>query len=138
MANTLHEAIKNHLTAETSVAGLIDDRVYYLIVPQAQTAQERMPCVVFSRGGIERQVRYCGTDRLVRTSVSLDCYALRYTSARALARGVRDALLDFRGQLGGLLNVQAASLVNEFDLMDIEPGLFRVVQQWDFWHTEEE
>lgn len=135
---TLHAAVKEHLKADTSVATLLGERIYYVIIPQAHSGEDRMPCVVFNRGGVERQVRYCGTDRLVRTSVSLDSYALTYTSARAVARGVRDALLDFRGNLGGLLNVQAASLVNEFDLMDIEPGLFRVVQQWDFWHTEEE
>jgi hypothetical protein len=137
--STLHEALKIHLTSDTSLAALLGQRFYYIIVPQAAAGlPERMPCVVFNRAGVERQVTYCGTSGLIKTSVSLDCYALRYTSARSLAAEVRKTLTDFRGLLGGLLSVSAASLVNEFDLVDIEPGLFRVSQTWDFWHNEEE
>jgi len=135
--STLHQAIQAHLTSETSVESLIDGRVYFLVVPQASTG-DRMPCVVINRAGVDRQVTYCGTNGLVKTSVTLDCYALRYTSARTLANEVRKALVDFRGLLGGLLSVSSASIVNEFDLTDIEPGLFRVSQSWDFWHNEEE
>jgi len=134
----LHEALKAHLQSDTSVESLLGGRFYYLIVPQSYAGAERMPCVVFNRGSVERQVRYCGTDGMIKTSVALDCYALRYTSARALATGVRKSLIDFRGLLGGSLRVSASGLVNEFDLVDIEPGLFRISQTWDFWHTEEE
>jgi Protein of unknown function (DUF3168) len=134
----LHEAIKQHLQSDTSVEALLGGRFYYVIVPQSYVGTERMPCVVFNRSGVERQVRYCGTDGMIKTSFTLDCYALRYTSVRALANEVRKSLIDFRGLLGGLLSVSAASIVNEFDLLDIEPGLFRVSQSWDFWHIEEE
>lgn len=135
---TLHEMIKAHLAADTLVASLISDRFYFVIIPQATKGELRMPCVVFNRNGVDRQVRYCGTDGMIRTSVTLDCYALRYTSARSVAQAVRESLIDFRGLLGGSLHVSATSLVNEFDLVDIEPGLFRVSQSWDFWHSEEE
>jgi Protein of unknown function (DUF3168) len=134
----LHEALKSHLQSDTSVESLLGGRFYYIIVPQAYVGAERMPCVVFNRSGVERQVRYCGTDGMIRTSITLDCYALRYTSARALAAEVRKSLIDFRGLLAGSLRVSATSLINEFDLIDIEPGLFRISQTWDFWHTEEE
>lgn len=134
----LHEAIKAHLESDTSVESLLGGRFYYIIVPQAYIGAGRMPCVVFNRSTVERQVRYCETDGVIRTSVTLDCYALRYTSARALAAEVRKSLIDFRGMLAGSLFVRAASLVNELDLVDIEPGLFRVSQSWDFWHSEEE
>lgn len=132
----LHEALKLHLEADTQFAGA---NFYYLIIPQAATQlHERTPCVVFNRNGVERGVSYCETDRKIKSSISLDCYAKSYTAARSLARVVRESLIDFRGQLGGSLPVRAASLVNEFDLVDIEPGLFRVSQTWDIWHVEEE
>jgi len=134
----LHEALKSHLQSDTSVEALLGGRFYYIIVPQSYAGAERMPCVVFNRGSVERHVRYCGTDGVIKTSFTLDCYALRYTSARTLAAEVRKSLIDFRGLLGGSLHVSAASLSNEFDLVDIEPGLFRISQSWDFWHTEEE
>lgn len=130
----LHEALKLHLEADTQFSA----GFFYIIIPQATPALQRTPCVVFNRGTVDRQVRYCGTDGMVRTSVTLDCYATSYTAARSLAQVVRESLVDFRGQLGGSLPVSAASLVNEFDLVDIEPGLFRVSQTWDIWHAEEE
>jgi hypothetical protein len=130
----LHEALKSHLEADTQFAA----GFYYLVVPQSTPLQQRMPCVVFSRNGVQRQVRYCATDGMVLSSITLDCYATTYTAARSLAAVVRSSLIDFRGQLGGSLAVSAASLVNEIDLVDIEPGLFRVSQTWDIWHVEEE
>lgn len=131
--STLHESLKLHLEADTQFTG----GFFYMIIPQATPLQQRTPCVVFNRGSVDRQVRYCGTDGVIRTSVTLDCYATSYTAARALARVVRESLIDFRGLLGGLLAVRAASLDNEFDLLDIEPGLFRVSQSWTIWHEEE-
>lgn len=129
----LHEAIKLHLEADTQfTAGF-----FYIIIPQATPVQQRVPCVVFNRGNVDRQVRYCGTDGVIRTSVTLDCYAISYTAARALATVVRESLIDFRGLLGNSLMVRAASLEGEFDLLDIEPGLFRVSQSWNIWHEEE-
>ena len=130
---SLHQSLKLHLEADTQfTAGF-----FYIVIPQATNAQQRTPCVVFNRGGVSRQVRYCGTDGILQTSVTLDCYATSYTAARELARVVRESLIDFRGLLGGLLAVRAASLDNEFDLLDIEPGLFRVSQSWTIWHEEE-
>lgn len=137
--SSLHEALRTHLLADTNLSALIDERFFYVVVPQKiPRGDQRMPCVVFNRNSVERSVRYCGTDGLVRAGVSLDCYALRYIEARAVANAVRQSIIDYRGTLGGLLQVQAVSLVNEIDLVDIEPGLFRVSQSWDFWHIEEE
>jgi hypothetical protein len=134
----LHQAIKNHLATDTSVEALIDGRFFYRMIPQKiETGPPRMPCVVYSRGGVERQVTYCETSGLVRTSATLDIYALRLTESRDIARAVRQALIDYRGFLGGLVMVKAASLENEFDLDDLEPGLYRVNQSWTFWHSEE-
>lgn len=135
----LHEAIKAHLEADTSVFSLMGTRFFYLIIPQRTQADAvaRMPCVVFDRQGVGRQVTYCGTDGMIETTVSLNVYALTYTAVRQLAQEVRRSLIDFRGTLGGILFVRAASLSSEFDIQDIEPGLFRVVQTWSFWHEEE-
>jgi hypothetical protein len=134
----LHQAIKIHLAADTTVASLVGDRVFYRMIPQKiATGDARMPCVVYSRGGVDRQVTYCETSGLIRTSATLDVYAVKFTESRDVARAVRQALVDYRGTLGGLVFVRAASLENEFDLDDFEPGLYRVNQSWTFWHSEE-
>lgn len=134
----LHEAIKVHLEADTSVSPLMERRFFFIIIPQKIPGGElRQGCVVYNRSGVERQVTYCGTSGLIKTMSTLDTYSLSYTAARALAAEVRRSLIDFRGLLGGVLSVRAASLENEFDVQDIEPGLFRVSQSWTFWHEEE-
>lgn len=135
----LHQAIKEHLEADTSVAALMGSRFFYGVVPQKITTDgtSRMPCVVYERRGVNRQVRYCGTDGVIQTLVTLDIYALTYTAARELANEVRRSLIDFQGMLSGVVSVRAATLETEFDLQDMEPGLFRVSQSWNFWHEEE-
>lgn len=130
---TLHESLKKHFAADATVTVPF----FYLVVPQATPTNKHMPCLVFNRGSVLRDVRFCETDRAIRSTVSLDCYAVRYCDARALAILVRESLIDFRGLLGDVLQVSAASLVNETDLVDIEPGLFRVAQSWNIWHVEE-
>jgi hypothetical protein len=135
----LHQAIKQHLEADTSVETLMGGRFFYGVIPQKITTDgaSRVPCVVYERRGVNRQVTYCGTNDLIQTLVTLDVYALTYSAARELATGVRRSLIDFRGLLSGVVSVRAASLDTEFDLQDMEPGLFRVSQSWTFWHEEE-
>ena len=135
----LHQAIKEHLEVDTSVSSLMGSRFFYGVIPQKITndGASRVPCVVFERRGVNRQVTYCGTNDLVQTLVTLDIYALTYTAARQLAQEVRKSLIDFRGLLSGVVSVRAASLDTEFDLQDMEPGLYRVSQSWTFWHEEE-
>jgi hypothetical protein len=81
-------------------------------------------------------VKYCGTDNLVQTRIALDNYSSDYDEAVELAWSVRQVLIDFRGLLGGVVSVRAASLENEFELVEFDPGLYRVSQAWVFWHLE--
>ena len=135
----LHQAIKNHLEADTSVSSLMGTRFFYGVIPQkiSNDGVSRIPCVVYERRGVNRQVTYCGTNDLIQTLVTLDIYALTYSAARELATEVRRSLVDFQGLLSGVVSVRAASLETEFDLQDMEPGLYRVSQSWTFWHEEE-
>lgn len=119
-------------------------RVFPIVIPQRDPkATPEVPALVYAFSGVARGVSYCGTDRLARSSVTIDCYATRYHDARALASAVRSALLDFRGAMGDAsqsptvtVNVRTANITTEFDLLDIEPGLYRVSQSWEIWHEE--
>ena len=133
----LHEAIKNELAADAAFQALTDGRVYYLVIPQTTSQAIRIPCTVYNRRGVQRQVTYCGTSGLVRTDATLDSYAVTLAGAYDVAEAVKAALIDFSGLLGGGVQVQAASLEAETDLEDIEPGLYRVSQSWTIWHSEE-
>lgn len=112
-------------------------RIYPLVVPQRLAAQPQMSAIVYSIASVERAASYCESDRLVRSSVNIDNYSKSYLTVGQLAKAVQTVLLDFRGMLGGLVEVRTAYLTNEFDLLDIEPGLYRVSQSWDIWHVDD-
>lgn len=136
----LHEGLVAELSTSTVTATYLDGdpvRVYPIVIPQKKPrGPAQTPCVVYETRDVRRQTTYCETGGLVRTTMQLDCYATDYNEAKRLAEAVREALSDFRGLLGGTVQVRAATLETEFDLQDIEPGLFRVSQSWVFWHVE--
>lgn len=135
----INEAVYQHLVATAGVAALVGTRIHPLVIPQRIAAtSQRVPAVVYSISGVDRAVSYCGTDRLVRSTLGIDCYAAGYDAARALATAVRTALVDFSGPMGSatVVPVRTCNIETEFDLMDIEPGLYRVSQQWTIWHEE--
>lgn len=139
----LHKALKAELIGHTATAGYLagtvpaPDRFYPLVIPQKRRdGPQIMPAVVYALGNVDRGTTQCGTDVLIRSLCTLDCYSLKYDEAKDLAAAVRGVLLDFRGMLGAMIEVRAANLQSEFDLSDIEPGLYRVQQTWAIWHLE--
>lgn len=141
--STLGQAIKEELRSNTGSGALLDPgagkpvRVFPQVIPQKVPGGAwQVPAVTYERRAVARSVTYCGTIGLVRTTMSLDCYALTYDDAHELASAVRSALIDYKGTLGGIVDVRHASLETEFDVQDFEPGLYRVSQSWNFWHVE--
>lgn len=139
---TLYSAMYEHMLANTAMNALIanppnNNRFYPLVIPQKNKGGEAAtPCVVFTTIAVARQVTYCGTNDLVRSRITLDYYATTYAMARTLADAGRQALLDYKGLLGGVVSVRAASLETDFDVQDPDPGLYRVSQSWSIWHEE--
>jgi hypothetical protein len=124
------------------VGGGLYPRIFPIIIPQRGSAPN-VPAIVYSVNNVQRGVAYCATDRLVRTSVLIDCYAITYAECKELAATVRRTLVDYRGFMGDAMSspksgimVSSANIASELDLQDIEPGLYRVSQSWDFWHQE--
>lgn len=139
----IHVALEYYLAAnsltQVYLAGS-PNRIYPGVIPQkVPRGATQTPCVVYELRSVDRQVRYCGTDHTIRSVMTLDCYATDYNSAKALAQAVYYALRDFRGQMGppgDTTFVKTANLETEFDVQDLEPGLYRVSQSWSIWHEE--
>ncbi len=108
--------------------------VYPSILPEAPA----YPAVTYQQVGVTRQKNYCGTHPHVRTSFQLDAWGLTPTEAENCATQVRLALIDQRGQWGGSPGVWVddVRIENEFDLHDLEPGLYRVSMDVTIWHLE--
>ncbi len=135
----LEEELATHTTTAPYLAGVgsAPNRIYPLVIPQKKPrGAEVTPCVVYETRDVQRQTTYCGVSGLVRTLMQIDSYAVDYNTSKEVAQAVREVLSDFRGMLGGTVDVRNATLETEFDIQDFEPGLYRVSQSWAIWHVE--
>lgn len=137
----IQQALFAHLSTDPAVAPLVAGaggrvRIFPLVIPQRQFDEQQLDCMVYSVSDTQRDVSYCGTQRLVRSVIDIDCYSQAYDTARALAAAVRGALADYSGLMGGVADVRTANITSEADLLDIEPGIYRVAQTWSIWHVE--
>jgi hypothetical protein len=106
-------------------------RLYPLLLSQA----DHTPAGVYQLASVDRGRTYCGTDKLIYSTMQLDSYGRRYSDACTLAAAFRVALLDFAGMMGTVL-VRDCALLSESDFEDPEPGLYRRYQSWGIWHID--
>ncbi len=133
---SIKQGLYTFLGAQSAITNLVSDRIYPEVIPdQVFDAASKRPCLVYSRQGTERTRTFCGTIGLVQSAFNVDCYARTYQDAEALAAAVRSALTDYRGAMGSE-TVQSTQLIGDFDLLDLEPGLFRVSLAFAIWHLE--
>jgi hypothetical protein len=135
-----HESVAAELAGDPTVAGLISNRIFPLLIPQQSLQDEtRHGCIVYTRIGVDRTVNLCGTSRLVDSSLQIDCYAQRFGPALAIAKAAREALIDFSGELGGSggIIVKQISLDREIEFTDPDPGLYRISQAYTVWHLQD-
>lgn len=134
----ISEAIASRLKADATITTIAAGRVYPVVGKQG-TGQ---PFLVYTMDTDERQVMYEGTANLVPGDLEVSCYASSYRVAKNLASAVRSSLVDFRGQMQAntspisQVRVSAIHLEGESDLMDEEPGLYRVLQRFTVWFYE--
>lgn len=130
----IEAGLYSHLTAASPT--IVGTRVYPVVIPEhARGDATKLPCVVYNRVNVQRQQKFCGTDGLVRSTFQLDCYATTYLEAKQVAAAVRGVMVDYRGTWSSV-QVKAVFLDLEFDGLDAEPGLYRVVQRYTVWHEE--
>lgn len=128
----VEEAIYSILSTDPGVTALASTRAYPVVAPQKSPA----PYLVYNKSGRGRQELFCGTDNTLSTRMQIDCYATTYLESVNLAAAVESALNRYRGVLGSpAVNILTAYLTNEFDLSEIEPGLYRQSQDWEIWHN---
>lgn len=119
--------------ADNAGVSALANGVWPMVVPQQGASNTRMPCVTYRQDSTDRQKKYCGTDGLIGDQFTVDAYGTTYASSQQMADAVKDALIDYRGAKGDRF-IADIHLENEFDLQDIEPGLYRVSMTYVVWH----
>jgi hypothetical protein len=140
-------ALRAHLAADAGVASIASNgttaRIFPHVIPQKTDHADdvpRVPCIVYELAGEDRDRRFCGTSRLIRSRWRIKCFAVKFADAIALGDAVRNALIDFSGVMGtgaDAVEVRDCALDQAFSVEDMEPGLFRVEQTYSLWIVEE-
>ena len=127
----IQETIYTLLTSDEVLAELVGDRVYPLIIPsQVYDQATKRPCIVYQEDGLDRSRTFCGTIALQQGTFAFDCYARRYHDAHEVATALRELLTDYEGG-----SIDTVIFRNQFDALDLEPGLFRVRVMFDIWYA---
>jgi hypothetical protein len=139
----ISDSLYNYLSNNAGVSALVGTRIFPLVIPQQSYDEAtKQPCLVYTMDTDQRQVRFAGSDTLVRGRLTVDCYATRYIQSQALAAAARSALIDFSGSMQAAtsplssVSVQRIFLDNETSLTDENPGLYRVMQRYIVWYDE--
>ena len=131
----IQQALYGFLSTDPGVTALVNDRIYPLVIPdQVFDASSKRPCLVYAQDGLTTSQTFCETIALRSAGFMIDCYARRYEDAIGLAEAVKSALVDFRGPMGSS-QISNVDLISQYDLMDLEPGLFRVALRFSIWHA---
>lgn len=118
-------------SAALAVAEMIKGEIYGGIAP----AFAKLPRLVYSEIGYQNTQSLCRSDKTVRKNYLFDCYAKTKRESRLLATALREAMVDYRGFMGDT-KVKTITLDSELDLLDPDPGLFRVEQSYVIWLVE--
>jgi len=121
------------LLAQPGLSAVVGARIFPVKArPETWDSDSQRPCLIYRVDGVGRSSTFCATSGLVAESVAVDCYARSYDGAVDLALLVKQ-VIDFSGQVGETL-FNAIRLESEFDLMDLEPGLFRRALSFTIWN----
>lgn len=133
------------LLSDVAVLALVGQRIYPHWLPQSPT----YPAITLYRSSVERENRtFCNgaaqTTNKVRSTFQVDCWDKSATGSptesgpkrvERLAQSVRGALMDYQGTVGSV-RIDDIAIVSDSDLVDPEPGIYRVSLSINIWHTE--
>lgn len=143
---SMRSAIISHLSADAAVLAIVTSTAGPKIFPQvAPTSVSAPPYITVSKVGNTHPRHLTANEPLANPRFQIDSWATTPDGADTLFDTVREAMDHYHGQDMGLnqhaVNVQGAFLEDDFDGFETprgagEVGIFRVISEWSFWHTE--
>ena len=131
----IEEALRTALLADGTVAGLVGQRVYPLVLP----TRAALPAVVYQRISGVRVASHDGPSELARPRFQFACIGSTYAGAKTVANAVRTALDGYSGTVSEV-QVFVALLENEVDFYTFESdeaaGTCTVLVDFLIWHRE--
>ena len=128
----IEQDLRTYLLAQAPVSALIGTRIFPLRLPQGVT----LPAVTYQRISGVPVISHDGASDLARARIQVDCWAASYAAMAGLAMAIRTALSGYRGPMGNN-GATAARVINQIDLSEPEPALWRRMIDVAIWHRED-
>lgn len=128
----IEAALKQLLEQNTGIIALVGDRVYPVMMPQAEKNRMHYPAVVFELTGRERQQSHDGPSGEVRSSFRVNCLGHKYLDVKTLADKVRLAL---NGKSAELQNLYGNDVGGVYLEDESDQFLFNEVTQLSLYHV---
>ena len=135
---TLREAVYNALSGDSDLTGIVDTRIYWLLMPQSVI----YPAVTFEMLPASARVSLMGED----SALAMDMFrvttwgeAEHFDDMETAAGYVQAVLQDHTGTLGGGGGVSVERIFlesNQQVLFNTEVGVYQIAQEFVVWYQE--
>lgn len=134
---SIGEGLRTFLLADAQIEALISTGrplpgIYPVMLPQNPT----LPAITYFKVSGRRVHSSTQALRLSGPRIQIDCWALTYAAAHALAELVRKRIDAYRGAMGSQ-DVQGVFFETERDLYEPDPKQFRVSRDYFVWFEED-
>jgi len=117
---TIEEAIVYHLLDDIQIQEMVDDKVYLIALPQSIT----LPAITYQRISTDRLMTHDqDAGGLATARIQFDTYATTYAEAKKTASALRNSLLGYKGQMGGVNTVRVDATLSALEQDSMEPDL---------------
>ena len=120
----VEHALLKHLQAQTALATIVGERIYYVNAPQ----DVETPYIVFFKVSATRGRSLTGTSHLVTSHFQFSIFSETYYEAKQIAEQIQLALQDKNNEIiGGDSGVRVSIQYDgEQDLYEPETGLYHI------------
>ena len=128
----IEDVLFSRLSSWPTLAALVGKN----ICPQTLPQGTKLPAVILTRISTARVQAHDGPSGLVNAWFQADVLAVSFPVVREIADAVRAALVNYRSTDGDV-RIDGVMLLNEMDQFDEELSLYRVILEFEIWHTED-
>ena len=127
------EHIFSRLSGFAGITAIVSTGIYPIRIPDGQA----LPALTYLRVSSRRvESMLGGTTALCFARFQFDCWARKYSTAKALAEQVRLALQGYTGTVSGN-TIFGVNFLNEVDLVDDDAQTFRTSADYLIHHNED-
>jgi hypothetical protein len=137
MASNVREGLVAYLSNLAALAGIVDTRVYFGVLPQSaliSLADGKGAISLYTIADTD-EISHSGRSGLARTRFQASCWAKSYTDADAIARAVKPAVSAANAQGGGV-GFGPCFFLGRRDLRDEQQNVFQIAIDFVVWHAE--